>query len=418
MTTGFWASSVLRAWAFAVAGLVGPVVLQFGYLIIAARALPVSTFGNFLLLISVIAVVWSFAGFGAGGVTLKVIARNPGEAVQAFGKALALTLLTLPVLLPIVAIAGAIVTHGGLPPWVLVAVAAVELTFARMTQTCSSLFIGRAEQGQSSLMLLTTPLARLLAAAITLAWPPESRFVVFVLLYCVAAVVSGCFCVSYVASKIGRPVLAFRGYRVWDGFTFALTDLNSALQTETDKVLLGLLATPNAVAVYAIASRLMDGAIMPSRALRMVMHSRLFYAGGSGLHGSLSLTRKMLPLVVGYGVLAWIGFVVAAPFFAWLFGPGYERLGTILPILGVLPLLRAVTELAAEVFITSDRPGLQVSIQMLGFLARVALGLVLISQFVIDGAIATSLLVTATMAGVLWWIALSSSKEDRRGTAG
>lgn len=410
--------SLFRSWAFAASGLVGPSILQVGYLLVAARALEVTDFGNFMLLISVTVVAWSFAGFGAGGVTLKMIARNPGEAREAFGRALAFTMLTLPLLLPVIVLAGALITRGALPFWMLAAVAFVELTFTRMTQTCSSVFIGLGEQGHSSLMLMATPTMRLLAAFISVAWPTADRFSMFATSYCGAAAAAGTFCTIYVMSRIGRSSLSLRGYRLWDGFTFSLTDLNSALQSEVDKLLLGLLATPGAVAVYTIASRLMDGAIMPSRALRVAMHSRLFREGGSRRHGSLGLTIKMLPLVGAYGLVAWIGFAILAPGVAWLFGSGYERLTTILPLLGALPLLRAITELAAEVFVTSDRPGLQVLVQSLGLLVRFALGLFLIANFGIDGAIASTLAVTAVTGVVLWGIALDLRGPARAGAMG
>jgi O-antigen/teichoic acid export membrane protein len=407
------ARGLVRAWAFAMGGLAGPVIIQVGYLLAAAHALDVTLFGNFLLLISLTTIALSFAGFGAGGVTLKVVARTPDEAPRAFGRALSFTALTMPALLPLIVVAGVLITRGGLSLWVIIAVGFVELTFTRTTQTCSSLFIGRGEQSHSSLMLLATPVARLFAALVALSWSEDSRFSAFAASYCIAAVLAGSLCVAYVTYRIGRPLLSLRGYRYWDGFTFAATDLNSALQSESDKLLLGLLNTPNAVAVFAIASRLMDGAIMPARALRMSMHSRLFREGESGHHGSLRLVLRMLPLVAGYGALAWLGFVVVAPPVAWVFGPGYEDLAAILPILGALPLLRAITELAAEVFVTSDRPGLQVFVQGLAFLVRIALGVLLISRFGIDGAIATTLVITAATGIVLWSIALGSRGSVR-----
>jgi O-antigen/teichoic acid export membrane protein len=146
----------------------------------------------------------------------------------------------------------------------------------------------------------------------------------------------------------------------------------------------------------------------------MSIHSRLFQEGAEGHHGSLRLTMRMLPLVFAYGVLAWLGFALAAPLIAALFGPGYEPLARILPILGVLPLLRAVADFGAEIFITSDRPGVQALVQSGSTALRIVVGLFLIMQFGLDGAVANTVAVTGLTAVVLWALALRGKAPERQ----
>ena len=112
-----------------------------------------------------------------------------------------------------------------------------------------------------------------------------------------------------------------------------------------------------------------------------------------------------MPLTVGYGLVAWAGFALSAKLVVLVFGAEYDALVRILPVLGALPLLRAVADFGAEVFQSSDRPGVQAINQTFATVLRVSLGFVLIAPFGLDGAVATTLAVNLISGTVLWCLA-------------
>lgn len=391
-------------------GLAGPTFLQLVYIVVAARVLGAELTGNFFLIVSVATIASSFVGLGGGGLVMRHAARDAASAAAAFGRALAMSYVTFPLMLPLVVAGAWFVTKGQIPLWVILSLGVSDLLAARMLTTSWSLFIALEEQVRASLLICTMPLARLGAIALTALWPEDQRLAAFSILYLASsfAVLGGA--LLYVRSRIGRSPLTLRGFDRLDGASFSMTWLNAALQTESDKLMLGLFATPAAVAVYGVASRLMDGAAMPPRALKVAFQSRLYREGASGHAGTFRLTLRILPLTVAYGIAVWIGFWLLAPLLAWVFGSDFSTLASILPLLGALPLLRAASDYGAEVFLASDRPGIQALTQTFATLLRIGLGFALIGAFELTGAVATALAVNLISGIFLWGLAWRMSR--------
>ena len=401
-----------RGFFWALVGQAGPTLLQLVYFIIAARILGADATGNFFLIVAVAVIGSSFIGFGAGGLVMREVARDGTRAAQAFGQAQAMSLATFPLLLPLVVADAWYVTDEKIPFWVIVVVASADLLAARILTTSWSLFIAREEQVRAALMICLMPIARTIVCLLTVLVAPDQRLVVFAGLYAVAS-----FCVlgavlEIVRRIIGPSPLSLSRFDYRNGIGFSITWLNLALQSEGDKLFLGLFGSPVMVAVYAIAARLMDGAAMVPRALRVLGQARLFRAGVEGGGAAYDMSCRFLPVVIAYGVVVWLAFWLLAPVAARLFGPGFEGLVQILPVLGALPLLRGVAEFGAEIFMSSDRAMVQAVTQSVMTVLRIGLGIVLISAFQIQGAIATALIIGAMSGAVLWGLAWAQRGQE------
>lgn len=400
---------------WALLGLAGPTFLQLIYIVLAARILGAELTGNVFLIVSVALVASSFVGLGAGGLVMRDTARAKDSAPFAFGRAKAMSYVTFPFLLPLVVICGWYITKGQVPLWIILAIGLSDLLAARIVTTSWSLFIALEEQIRASFLICMLPLLRLVAVGLTVLWPEEERIVAFPVLYFIASFSALAWSLYFVQSRIGNSPLSFSGIDHFSGVSFSLTWLNSTLQTESDKLLLGLLATPAAVAVYAVASRLMDGAAMPPRALRVSFQARMFREGADGHLSVYKLTVKLLPLVILYGLFAWFCFWLLAPIFVWVFGEEFAALESILPVLGVLPLIRAISDYGAEIFMSSDKPAIQALTQTFTTILRVIVGFFLIGEFMLEGAVSTALIVSAVSAVILWGIAWKMSHNKNVG---
>lgn len=401
--------AVSSAWAFI--GLAGPTFLQLIYMIVAARILGAEQTGNFFLIVSVALIGSAFVGFGAGGIVLRDTARCPQDANKIFSKALAVSLTTFPLILPIIIFIAWMVTKGDVSIWVIFLIVVSDLFAARIMTTIWSLFIALERHIHASLLICTLPLSRFVAVILVIMWPEEQHFEVFALFYFFSSFIALIGVLFLVRHQIGNYVLTIKNYDYRSGFSFSLTWLNSALQTESDKILLGLFSSPATVALYGIASRLMDGAAMPPRALRVSMQSRLFREGKNGHLTPYKITLRMLPFVIIYGLVIWLLFWISAPFFVWIFGEEFSGLSYILPILGILPLLRAISDYGAEIFMASDKPQVQALTQTIATILRIGLGIILINAFLVEGAVATTLLITFTTGAFLWYLAWKYSRR-------
>ena len=112
--------------------------------------------------------------------------------------------------------------------------------------------------------------------------------------------------------------------------------MNSSLQVECDKMILSYFATPAAVGVYSLASRLMDGAFSPPRALRISLQARMMREGAKGHQAAYRFMLRIVPISVAYGFFAWAAIALLAPLFIHIFGEEYSELVRILPLMGAL----------------------------------------------------------------------------------
>lgn len=405
-----WVSNVATSerarstgWAFV--GLAVPTLMQLIYMIAAARILGAHATGLLLQIVAVALIASAFVGLGGGGLILREVARDRAAAPKVFGQAKAMAYLTFPFLLPLVVLGGWFATKGEIPIWIVICIGASDLLATRLVIACWSLFVAREQQVKAALMICAMPLVRLLALVASVSWPEGARFGAFAVMYSAGSFLVMAGALQYVRHTIGDAPLKLSGFDRRAGASFSLTWLNAALQTESDKLIVGLFGTPALVAVYSVASRLMDGAAMPPRALRVAIQSRLFREGAGGHRNSYDMTIKMIPVLLIYGVIVWAGFSVFAPVFVWIFGPEFTQLAEILPILGALPLLKAVADYGAEIFMSSDRPEMQAGVQSAMTILRIVLGAILVSSFGLHGAVFSALLCTALSALVLWGIA-------------
>jgi O-antigen/teichoic acid export membrane protein len=403
--------------AWALFGLVGPTLMQLLYVVVAARALSVDHFGQLMLCVAVGAIAMTLSGAGSGGVAMKAIARDGNAAPRYFGQTIGLTLLTAPVVLPASVAVMLLVSHVPMPLTLALCVALADVVFWRIAVTCQQIFIGMGQQARSALVGITIPLARFAAAAFILLDPPQVPLVAFAIAYAASTFVAMLVAVAYTSRRVGRPVLSWSRFRYDEGVSFALLWLNNTLQVECDKLILSYFASLADVGVYALASRLMDGAYSPPRALKNMLQARMFREGAAGHNAIFRFSLRIVPIIVVYGVLVWIAIVVCAPLAVYMFGEHYARLASILPMIGALPLLRTLTDIGGEVFIASDHVTLSTAVQVFGTVVRIVLGIIFVRAAGLSGAVAAALVATL-IAGVVFWGSSWLFSRRRVGVAG
>lgn len=394
---------------WAIVGLLGPSVLQLLYTIVAARALDPSDFGYLMLCASVGTIMMALSGFGAGGLVLRLTSRQPEKAGDFLGQSIAWTLAVGPLVGAITIAIMFAVSPGPMPIWLALCIGFSELVSWRIAMNCQQVFIGRGQQFRAALVGMFIPLGRLVAALIVISLAPVHPLFAFAIAYLVSTFVSMLGALAYTLGQTGRMRLFLRPFDLLGGASFALTSFNAAVQVESDKLILAFFATPVDVGVYAVAARLMDGLYAPTRALKQTLQARMYRAGSGGSVAVLKIVAGIVPLILLFGIAAWIGVVVATPLVVWVFGPKYATLGHILPLIAALPLLRSFAEIGSELFLASDRAGFQTAMQLSTTAFRIGISIILIARWQLDGAVAAALLSAGVVGAIYWtiaWLAL------------
>jgi O-antigen/teichoic acid export membrane protein len=404
--------------AWAMFGLGGPTVLQLLYVIAAARGLGAEQFGQLMLCVAVATVAGCLVGVGADGVAFKAIARTHEAASGYFGMALTLILLTAAPVAVCAVLLAVWLQRFDMLLWLPIAIVISEVLFNRIASACQKVFIAFSQQLRAALVGMFVPLARLISAAGVLLLSPEQPLETFATAYLVSTFVAMTACVAYTMYFAVRPRFGFSGLKLGEGVSFALLWLNASMQVESDKMILSYYATPAAVGVYSLASRLMDGAFNPPRALRMSLQARMMREGAKG-HGAMyRFMLRILPISIAYGIFAWGAIAVLSPLLVRLFGEEYAELGRILPLMGALPLLRSIADIGAELFIASDKVSLSTTVHLISTALRIGIGVVLIRSDGIDGAVGAALLATTLAGAIFWVIAFVMNRKELTGRQG
>jgi len=407
------ATAIDTGWAMF--GLGGPTVLQLLYVIAAARGLGAEQFGQLMLCVAVATVAGCLVGIGADGVAFKAIARTHEAASRYFGMALTLILLTAAPVAVLAVLLAVWLQRFDMLLWLPIAIVISEVLFNRIASACQKVFIAFSQQLKAALVGMFVPLARLISAAGVLLLSPEQPLESFATAYLVSTFFAMIACLTYTVLYAVRPKLGFGGLKLGEGISFALLWLNASLQVECDKMILSYFATPAAVGVYSLASRLMDGAFNPPRALRISLQARMMREGAKGHQAMYRFMLRIMPISIAYGVFAWGAIAVLSPFLVRLFGEEYAELGNILPLMGALPLLRSIADIGAELFIASDKVSLSTTVHLISTALRVGIGVVLIRGNGIDGAVGAALLATTLAGAIFWAIAFVMNRKDLTG---
>lgn len=402
MTSGPLTSRRYRRIVWSLVSQMAPTALQFLFLIACARSLKTDDFASLFLVVAISTIANSFVGLGAGGILMRDVSRDSKLAPIALGRALTWSIITTVVLLPTIFAVAHFVPTITLRGISLISIIVSDLLLARLAVTVWSLCIAREEHEKAAVLVCLIPTFRLLALLGLPFLYEDWTIAYFSIFYLAATIIALAIMLFIVRKQLVGIYLSARGYDYRAGVSFAATWLNASVQSEADKLVLGSLSSVENVALYTVASRLVDGAMMPYRALRIMIQPRMFRAGASGVGAAYTVMRKGLIPAIIYGVGVAALFWAVAPFGPIVFGVKFEGLGSLVTLLAFVPLIRGLQDLAAEVFQAADQPSVQAVTQSVASASRIALSIILVPLYGLTGIVIAAICVPAVTGTILW----------------
>lgn len=335
-------SGILRNATWMLSGQGLQLVGRFAYFVMVGHALGPTGYGAYVACTALITAMSPFAAFGTGDVMLKNVARDRsvlsiyfGNALLvslAFGSALALfALMIRPWLLP-----------SSVTAAMLLFVAIAEFFGTQMTLICAQVFLAL-EEGPRQVKILTWSVALRVVAALllTASRPTPLRWA---LLYAGAGVISTLGGVIAVSRCCARPRLQLNLLvpSVREGFHFATSAASQNIYSNIDKTMLARLSTVEAAAVYSVAYRFIEVAMLPVDCVAAATYPEFFRKGLRGVTSTFEFACRILRRSVIYGVGVAAILFLAAGAIPWIMGRDYQESVIALRWLCVLPVIRSV----------------------------------------------------------------------------
>jgi O-antigen/teichoic acid export membrane protein len=391
---------------------------QFAYFVIVAHRLGPTGFGTFVACTALVLTVSPFSSWGSGNVMVKYVSLKREALPQYFGNAIVVTITGGLLLMALLLLIRPFVLPAAVPAVLLISVAIADLICAQLTSICSLAFLAYGQARNSANTLALASLTRVIAAgilAITVRSPLYWGY-----LYCAAAAISATAGVLSVSQRCARPRFSPELIvpSVREGFHFATSESARSVYDNIDKTMLARLSTLDATAIYAVAYRFIDAAMLPVRALAAATYPEFFRHGQHGVTSSYRFAQRILKRSVLYGAGATICLFALAGVVPLVLGGPYAESSLALRWLCLLPTIKSVHSFLTDTLTGANYQWQRSSTQIGVALFNVLINLWLIRAFSWRGAawssLATdSLLLVSLYALIRWHLHREGSRVGR-----
>jgi O-antigen/teichoic acid export membrane protein len=412
----YFPSAILRnaSWALSAQGL--QLAGRFGYFVIAARVLGPKEFGTFVACAALIEALSPFASFGTDKLVVKYIARDRSLVQLYVGNALLVTvgcgcILTLLA----ICIRSAVLPASATTP-MLAAVALADLFGRQIVMICSNTFAA-IEQFRRYAQLLAGSTALRLLGAIILA-TSSATAVKWAYLYAGSTLIAALIALFLVMRCCGSPRFQLRLVvpSMREGFHFSTSAASQSIYNDIDKTMLARLSTLDAAAIYAVAYRFVDAAMLPVSSLAAATYPEFFRRGVHGVTSSFAFAWTIIRRSVVYGLLIGVALFVAAGLVPGIMGREYENSTVALRWLCLLPPIKSVHAFLTDTLTGADYQWQRSMVQIIVAGFNIGLNLWIIRVYGWRGAAWSSVITDLLLAVLLSLVIRSHLRREHGGT--
>jgi O-antigen/teichoic acid export membrane protein len=414
-------SVIARNASWILAGKGMQLTAQFGYFLIIARVLGPTGYGTFLACTALAAVMAPFSPLGTGQVLVKYTSRDRSQMATYLGNALIVTSAMGMTLIAAICL----VRHVLLPPAVsllmVLAVGTADLIFAQATYVFAQALLATGHAKQSSSLMVVSACTRFTAAVLLIATgaPTLHRWV---LLYFFASMAASTYGIIVVTICCSGPRFTFSMLRstISEGAHFSTSLAAQTIYNDIDKTMLARLSSVQGAAIYAVAYRFIEVAMLPMRSVQSAAYPEFFRHGVGGMAQSYRFACRILRHSALYGIMASLGLFLCARFLPLIMGSAYAESTVALKWLCLLPLIQSVHAFLGDALTGANLQPLRSWCQITVALFNVLINLWFIRAWAWHGA-AWSSIVSEMLLAALFYFAIRfhlKRRQDRMSTMG
>ena len=356
-------------------------IAQVGYFLIIARVLGPAGYGTFLACTALAAVLAPFSPLGTGQVLVKYTARDEQSMPAYLGNALIITSAMGVILIMAIALLRHLLLPASVSVAMVLAIGVADLICAQATYVFAQALLATGRAKQSSSLMVMSACTRFAAALLLLATgaPSLARWVCF---YLAASVVASFYGVFVICASCAAPQFTLNMVRstIKEGVHFSTSLAAQTIYNDIDKTMLARLSSVQGAAIYAVAYRFIEVAMLPVRSLQSAAYPEFFRHGVGGVTPSFGFARRILRKSVLYGIFASVALFLTAQFLPLIMGSAYADSTIALRWLCPLPLIQSV-----HAFLSDSLTGANLQAQRSWCQIGVALFNVLINLWLIRG---------------------------------
>ncbi|MEU5947786.1 oligosaccharide flippase family protein [Micromonospora sp. NPDC047465] len=386
-------------------------VAQGVLFVLLAREMPIGTYGLFVGVTALIALVSPFASAGAPSLIFQNYADSPAEWPRHLARGLLLSTVFGAGATVLVTAAGVAIWGAQVSVVDVACLAFADLVAWRLVEVVAASVQARGRVFVASVIPAVLHVARLAGAvALGLAGPDPMTLRTWAVTSAALSAVIGLLVIGYGLRGSGGFPFDSRGAfaQARAGMLFAVGLSAQTVYNDLDKVMLSRLSTPESAAIYAAAYRVVDFAYTPGRSMAAVAYPKFFEAGRGGPRAAFALTRRLLPRYLGFAVPASLSLVAFAWVMPYVFGAEFAAAETALQGLSALLVLKAIHYLAADTLSGSRMQGRRTVCQIAVGVVNAGLNVWLIPAYGWQGAVVSSLVCDALLGILLWGCLLAS----------
>lgn len=388
-----------------------------GYFLISARALGSDGYGAFSGLSALAAIVSPFAGWGAQNLIVKNVAVDRDKLgvswgnglVQIFISAVVLLLFAVPIVYSLFS--------GKVSTLAILGIFVADLVGLKILGVVEGAFISVNLYSWSAAARIILAVTKLILALVFLLLFKDTGIDGWSVIYCVATLLPTLLFVAVVTFKLAKPKVSWKLLKAdfREGFYFAINASSENINASLDKSMLATLSSLSSAGLYSAAYRFIDFGVFPILSLQAATYPKFFRHGVTGLQGSWSFARRLLPAALAYGgSSAFAIFFIAPLFVPWVLGSEYADAAPVLRWLFPLHLLICLQFLVQDSLTGAGLQGIRSGIQVSAALLNFGLNYWLIPIFSWRGAAAATLTSEILKLVALYVILLVFLKRQRR----
>jgi O-antigen/teichoic acid export membrane protein len=403
----FWQylrSKILRNASWALSAQTLQLAGRFGYFVIAAHVLAPAGYGTFVACTAFVAALSPFSSFGTEKVLVKYVARDRSLLQLYFGNALLVTVACGSLITLLAICIRSAVLPASATAAMLAAVAIADLFGRQVIAICCNAFAAT-EQFQSYTLLLAGSTALRLLAALILA-ASTATALKWAYLYAVSTVIGAFISLIAVMRCCGPPRFQLQLIMpsMREGFHFSTSAASQSVYNDIDKTMLARLSTVDAAAIYAVAYRFVDAAMLPISSVAAAAYPEFFRRGVQGVTSSFALARTIIRRSLVYGLAVGLILFVGAGLVPSVMGHEYANSVAALRWLCVLPAIKSVHAFLTDTLTGADYQWQRSLVQIVVAAFNILVNLWVIRPFAWRGAAWSSLITDLLLAVLLYLV--------------
>jgi O-antigen/teichoic acid export membrane protein len=384
-------------------------VIQAAYFVLVARALGPDSFGAFVTVVAMAALLGPFSGLGTANLFIKNVRSGTREASLCWGNGIVLTVVSGSALSAI-GLGLSLLFRLKTAAFVVIMVCISDLVLLKVTELAAFGFTAMERMKQTALQSVVVSLLRLagIVGLMLTVHPVTLRG--WVLVYLFTSLLGMTYAVVKGGQVWGRPVTDLKALRqdVAEGVFFSVAGSAATVYNDIDKIMLSRLAGLAATGVYAAAYRVIDVTMTPVRSLAAAAYPQFFRKGTGGLGATYPYALSLIAKAAIYGSLASAGLWLFAPCLPGVLGAKYEEVVGAVRWLALIPLLRCIHSFLADALSGAGLQRTRTGVQVVVALVNIALNLMILPRYSWRGAAWTSLgcdglLVAVFLSTVLYY---------------